>query len=95
MCGCTYGCVRPEDGVYCGVLVWQVPDEWMLAPDRTSRLLRRVSVGRVALPVGSRIDCCHTHTVHCNVTDADFKAFSAALGSSTTITTVELNCESD
>ena len=40
--------------------------------------------------VGARIDCWHAHTGSYNVTDAGLKAFSAALGSSTTITTVEL-----
>ena len=49
----------------------------------------------VALLVGSRIDCCHTHTGLENVTDAGLKAFSAALGSSTTITTVELKSKSE
>ena len=66
----------------CGVFVWQVPDEWMLVPGRTSRLLGLV---------GSRIDCWHTHTGLYKVTDAGLKAFSAALGSSTTITTVWLD----
>ena len=47
-------------------------------------------IGWVALLVGSRIDCCHTHTGLDNVTDAGLKDFSAVLGSSTTITTVEL-----
>ena len=45
----------------------------------------------VALLVGSRIDCCHTPTALENVTDAGLKAFSAALGSSSTITTVMLS----
>ena len=27
--------------VWCAVLVWEVSEEWMLAPDRTSRLLGR------------------------------------------------------
>ena len=49
-----------------------------------------VGVGWVALLVGSRIECCQTHTELDKVTDAGLKAFSAALGSSTTITTVML-----
>ena len=49
-----------------------------------------MGVGWVALLVGSRIDCCHTHTDLEHVTDAGLKAFSAALGSSSTITTVTL-----
>ena len=49
-------------------------------------------IGWVVLLVGSRIDCCHTHTGIDQVTDDGLKAFSAALGSSTTITTVTLNC---
>ena len=48
-----------------------------------------VGAGWVALLVGARIDCCHTHTDLDKVTDAGLKAFSAALGSSTTITTVD------
>ena len=56
--------------------MWKVPDKWMLA--------------WVALLVGSRVDCCHTHTDLPSVTDVGLKAFSAALGSSTTITTVIL-----
>ena len=59
---CAYAFARPEDGVWCGVFVWEVSDEWMLAPDRSSSLLGRVSVGWVALLVGSRIDCGHSHT---------------------------------
>ena len=47
-------------------------------------------VGWVALLAGARIDCCYTHTGLDQVTDAGLKAFSAALGSSTTITTVKL-----
>ena len=49
-----------------------------------------MGVGCVALLVGSRIDSCHTRTGLENVTDAGLKAFSAALGSSSTITTVTL-----
>ena len=42
--------------VWCGVLVWQVPGEWMLAPGRTRRLLvRGYWVGDA--PRGARIDC--------------------------------------
>ena len=44
--------------------------------------------------VGTRIDCWHTHTGADKVTDAGLEAFSAALGSSTTITTVVLNSKS-
>ena len=32
---CWHGC----GVVWCGVLVWKVPGEWILAPERTSRLL--------------------------------------------------------
>ena len=55
--------------------------------------------GWVALLVGARIDCwhtrtdnviMHTHTDLGKVTDAGLKDFSAALGSSTSITTVTL-----
>ena len=49
-----------------------------------------MSVGCVALLVGSQIDCWHTYTGLDKVTDAGLKDFSAALGSSTTITTVAL-----
>ena len=49
----------------------------------------------VALLVGARIDCCHTHTDLQKVTDIGLKAFSAVLGSSPTITTVELGCKSE
>ena len=49
-----------------------------------------MDVGWVALLVGAHIDCCHTHAALNKVTDAGLEAFSAALGSSTTITTVEL-----
>ena len=52
-----------------------------------------MGVGWVALLVGSRVDCWHTHTDLPEVTDAGLKAFSAALGSSTTITTVTLQCK--
>ena len=52
-----------------------------------------MGVGWVALLVGARIDCWHSHTGLGKVTDAGLKAFSAALGSSTTITTVELGCK--
>jgi len=41
-------------------------------------------------PRGTRIDCWHTHTGLDKITDAGLKAFSAAVGSSTTITTVKL-----
>ena len=54
-----------------------------------------VGFGWVALLVGSRIDCWHTHTDLDEVTDAGFKAFSAALGSSTSIATVNLTGESE
>ena len=37
------------------------------------------------------IDGCHTHTELPRVTDADLKAFSDALGSSTAITAVKLS----
>ncbi len=50
-----------------------------------------MGVGWVALLVGARIDCWHTHTGLSQVTDTGLKAFSAALGSSTTITTVDLS----
>ena len=61
---------------------------------RTNSLLGR---GRwwLALLVGSRIDCCHTHTDLRQITDAGMKDFSAALGSSTTITTVVLGRKSE
>ena len=49
----------------------------------------------MALLVGAHIDCCHTHTELYKVTDAGLKAFSDALGSSTSITTVELSCKSE
>ena len=42
----------------------------------------------MGLLVGTHIDCCYSHTVYDKVTDAGLKAFSAALGSSTTITAV-------
>ena len=45
----------------------------------------------MALVVGARIDCCHTYTGLPKVTDVGLKDFSAALGSSSTITTVRLN----
>jgi hypothetical protein len=77
--------------VWCGVLVWKVPGECMLAPGLISTLPGRGCWACVALLVGSRIDCCHTHTGLDQVTDAGLKAFSAALGSSTTITTVTLH----
>ena len=51
--------------------------------------------GWVALLVGSRIVCWHTHTGLGKVTDAGLKAFSAALGSSTTVTTVFLDGKSE
>ena len=54
-----------------------------------------MGVGWVALLVGARIDCCHTHTGLDNVTDASLKAFSAALASSKTITSVELMGKSE
>ena len=44
----------------------------------------------MALLVGAHIDCWHTQTGLGKVTDAGLKAFGAALGSSTTITTVTL-----
>ena len=49
-----------------------------------------MGVGWLVLLVGARIDCWRSHTVLEGVTDAGIKDFSAALGSSTTITTVEL-----
>ena len=49
-----------------------------------------MGVGWVALLMWSCIDCWHTHTGLKNVTDVGLEAFSAALGSSTSITTVEL-----
>ena len=52
-----------------------------------------MGVGWVALLVGARIDCCHSHTGFDEVTDVGLKAFSAAVGSSTTITTVTLACK--
>ena len=85
----------------CGVFVWQVHNEWMLAPGPTDRFLGRGrwvggSVdGWVVLLVGSRIDCWHTHTDLRKVTDAGMKDFSAALGSSSTITTVKLSGKSE
>ena len=54
-----------------------------------------MGIGWVALLVGARIDCCHTHTDVEKVTDAGLKAFSAALGSSTAITTVGLYGKSE
>ena len=83
------------------MFVWQVPDEWVLALGRTNSLLGRGcwvggSVdGWVVLLVGARIDCCHTHTDLRKVTDAGMKDFSAALGSSTTITAVMLSRKSE
>ena len=38
---------------------------------------------------------CHSHTGLDEVTDVGLKAFSAALGSSTTIATVSLRCKSE
>ena len=78
-------------GVVC--LCEQVSDEWMLAPDRTSRLLGCGCWVGGAPRRGSSIDCCHTHTELEQVTDAGLKAFSAALASSSTITTVTLECK--
>ena len=52
-----------------------------------------MGIGCVALLVGARIDYWYTHIGFDKVTDAGLKAFSAALGSSTTITTVELDCK--
>ena len=49
----------------------------------------------MVLLVGARIDCCHTHTGLYGVTDTGMKAFSAALGFSSTITTVILSCKSE
>ena len=49
----------------------------------------------MAFLVGAHIDCCHTRTGLSYVTDAGLIAFSAALGSNTTITTVELNSKSE
>ena len=49
----------------------------------------------VTLLVWTRINCWHTHTDLDKVTDAGLKAFSAALGSSSTITTVKLNGKSE
>ena len=54
-----------------------------------------MSVGSVSFLVGAHIDCCHTHTGLPSVTDAGMKDFSAALGSSSTITTVTLSCKSE
>ena len=51
--------------------------------------------GWVVLLVGARIDCWYTHTGLNKVTDAGLKDFSAALGSSSTITTVSLGCKSE
>ena len=48
-----------------------------------------------AILTSALIDCCHTHTELDEVTDAGLKAFSAALGSSSTITTVELKGKSE
>ena len=80
------------DEVWC--VCGEVHGEWMLVQGRTSRLLgRRFWVGGTL--VGARIDCCYTHTGLRKVTDAGMKDFSAALGSSSTITTVELNCKSE
>ena len=81
--------------VRCSVFVWQVPDEWMLAPGRASRLLGRgCCVGSASRGVSHY--CCHNmHTDLMKVTDAGLKAFSAALGSSPTITTVTLDSKSD
>ena len=85
--------VRCVNVVVCGVIVWEVSDEWMLVPGRTSRLLGR-ACWWVALLVGSRIDCCHTRADFKRITDTGLKAFSAALRSSTTITTVTLGSTS-
>ena len=49
----------------------------------------------VTLLVWTRINCWHTHTDLDKVTDAGLKAFSAALGSSTAITTVTLRSKSE
>ena len=46
------------------------------------------------LLVGAYIDCCHSHT-GISITDAGLKDFSAALGSSSTITAVKLSCKSE
>ena len=54
-----------------------------------------MGVGWVALLVVARIDCGHTHTDFEQVTDAGMKDFSAALGSSTSITTVTLQGKSE
>ena len=80
--------------VWCGVFVWEVHDECMLAPGRTSWLLG-CGCWMGGAPPGARVDCWHTHTDLDNVTDAGLKDFSAAVGSSSTITTVELagKCE--
>ena len=50
-----------------------------------------MGVGKGTSLVGACVDCCHTHTALHKITDAGMKAFSAALGSSRTITTVELD----
>ena len=49
----------------------------------------------MVLLAGARIDCWQTRTAVEKVTDVGLKAFSAALGSSTTITTVDLECKSE
>ena len=54
-----------------------------------------MGVGWVALLVGAHIDWWDSHTGLYKVTDAGLKAFSAALGSSTTITTVTLGGKSE
>ena len=68
----------------------------------TSRCWRRAAPARYSgvgvvggAPRGARIDCWHSHTDLEKVTDAGLKAFSAALGSSTTITTVMLYSKSE
>ena len=50
---------------------------------------------QVVLLVGACIDCCHTQTELGDVTDVGLKAFSAALGSNSTITTVKLKSKSE
>ena len=82
--------------VVCGVHVWEVPHQWMLASGRTSKLLGRGCwVGGWRSSCGLTLIAGHTHTDLDKVTDAGLKTFSAALGSSTSITTVKLACKSD
>ena len=70
-------------------------DAWMAAVDLRVGFLGVCTCVCTLSGGFPRVDCCYTNTDLCNITDAGMKDFSAAVRSSSTITTVALGGKYD